>query len=249
VSEVRATRAKTLADRRHWFRVQVPAHAAVWHKGKLCGYYVVHDLSMRGCLLGGGEPRRVGEQLELLLHLPRRNSLAVRATVRRVLDGRMGLSFEYTTPRADDCIQELVLEAFATLRAQAQGSVALVVEPSTIARKELVQTLAKCGQLAVGVATPLDAVQLLMEQGERVESAFIEAHSHYLPSLELIEYLSQHHPRVHRILIGSPDTLVAYADAEATGEVHGLLETPCQEAIVARMLSRLRCVPHGAPIS
>jgi hypothetical protein len=227
----------------------VPARASVWHKGQLCGYYVVHDLSIRGCLLGGGTTREVGEQLDLLLHLPRRNSLAVRATVRRASEGTMGLSFEYTTPRADDCIQELVLEAFATLRAHAQGMVALVVEPRPLARSELVQALAKCGQLAVGVATPLDAVQLLVERGERVDCAFIEAESQHLPSFELIEYLAQHHPHVRRILVGENTLLSAYATAEATGEVHALLETPCSNMALEHTLARLRSVPREQPLS
>jgi hypothetical protein len=238
----------TLGERRHSFRVQVPAHAGVWHRGQLCGYYVVRDLSIGGCLLaGGGENRRVGDHVEVLLHLPRHNSVGVTAVVRRVDECAMGLSFEHATPRAEDCIQDLVVEAFAMLRAHADGNVTLVIEPSETRRRTLLQQLKLLGQAAVGVATALDAVQVLMEQGERVDCAFIEAESLQVPSFELVEFLAHHHPHVRRVLIGDNDELGLHWLSEASGEVHGMMELPCSNDAVQRVLTRVRGLPASQP--
>jgi len=224
--------------------VQIPAHAGVWHKGQLCGYYAVRDLSISGCLLaGGGDHRLIGDHVEVLLHLPRHNSVGVTAVVRRVDDHAMGLSFEHATPRAEDCIQELVVEAFASLQAHADGHLALVIEPSEANRGLLMQQLKTLGTSAVGVATALDAVQVLMEQGERVDCAFIEAESPQVPSLELVEFLTHQHPHVRRVLIGGGGDLGRHWLAEASGEVHGMMELPCTNDAVQRVLSRVRGLP------
>jgi hypothetical protein len=249
VGEKHGPRTGHASDRRHSFRVRVPARAAVWRKGKLCGYFAVQDLSIGGCLLCGLHTRPIGDQLDLLIHLPHGNSMAVSAVVRRVADQAMGVSFERTTPRAQDFIQDLVLEALATLRADAEGHMALVIEPNAEARNALIQQLARCGQRAVGVATALDAVQLLVEHAERVDSAFIEAESQHLPSFELVEYLAQHHPRVRRVLVGQPQGLSSYWTAEASGEVHALLETPSSDEAAQRVLSRIRGLPRDVQLS
>jgi CheY-like chemotaxis protein len=245
----RGMRIGAVPDRRHSFRVPVPARAAVWRKGSLCGYYSVHDLSIGGCAMSGSAPVVVGDHLDLLIHLPRGNSMAVSAVVRRVHEGKIGLAFERTTPRAEDFIQDLVLEALASLRANAEGQVALVIEPNAEARSVLIDQLERCGQKAVGVATALDAVQLLVEHGERVECAFIEAESQNIPSFELVEYLAQHHPRVRRVLMGTAQSLGAYWTAEANGAVHALLETPCREENAERVLARIRGLPRDVLLS
>ena len=78
---------KALWERRHSFRVQVPARASVFHKGKLCGYYTVHDISIGGCLLRGGLTLPVSETVDVLLHLPHRAPLALSARELAFLKG------------------------------------------------------------------------------------------------------------------------------------------------------------------
>ena len=253
------TPARPLWERRHSFRVLItgllargnqapPARASVFHKGKLCGYYAVQDVSIGGCSLSGGPARQVGEQVDILLHLPHRAPLALSAQVRRRDSLSMGLKFEHTTPKAEDCIQDFVVETFARVTAD-DGRVALVVEPRHEERQTLVRTLRELGRRAIGVATALDAVQLLVEEGAHVDTVFIEAVSESLPSFELVEYLTHNHPRIRRVLIGDQNELAASWVAQATGEVHALLETPCDPEAVHRVLHRLQFTPNDAALS
>lgn len=248
---------KALWERRHSFRVQVPARASVFYKGKLCGSYAVLDVSIGGCLLRGRLALPVAEAVDILLHLPHRTPLGLSAKVSRCqrmqtaggLSDRsdatayeMGLKFEHTTPRAEDCIQDFVVETFA--RTQADDTrMALVVEPRHDSRQALVHTLRELGRRAIGVATALDAVQLLGNDGEHIDTVFIEAAASSLPSLELVEFLTQHHPHVRRVLVGSAEDIQAAWVAQATGDVHALLETPCAPDAVHRVLHRLEFTP------
>jgi len=269
------TPSKPLWERRHSFRVQVPAHASVLHKGKLCGYYLVQDLSIGGCSLRGTPLLPAGEHLDLLLHLPHRAPLALSAMVRRSdvlhardaaridatptvsaprsakpqgVAGSMGLRFEHTPPKAEDCIQDLVVETFASAQAD-DGQIALVVEPRHVERQMLVRTLRELGRRAIGVATALDAVQLLGKEGAHIDTVFIEAESASLPSLELVEFLAHNHPRIRRVLVGEPSEIAASWVAQATGEVHALLETPCDQDAVHRVLHRLQFTPNDGALS
>lgn len=242
------TPAKSLWERRHSFRVQVPARASVFRKGKLRGYFAVQDVSIGGCSLSGGPTCPVGELVDVLLHLPHRAPLALSARVQRSDRLSMGLRFEHTTPIAEDCIQDVVVEAF-TSATTVSGLVAIVVEPRHVERQRLVRTLRELGRRAIGVATALDAVQLLVEEGEHVDTVFVEAESSSLPSLELVEYLAHNHPRIRRVLIGDGKEIAASWVAQATGEVHALLETPCDQETLHRVLHRLQFTPNDGVLS
>jgi hypothetical protein len=251
--------------------VQVPARASIFHKGKLCGYFTVHDVSIGGCLLRGGLALPVSETVDVLLHLPHRAPLALSAKVLRserltFVPGsvqqpngtrnresiptsfEVGLKFEHTTPIAEDCLQDFVVETFARAKAD-DGLIALVVEPRHVERQALVRSLRELGRRAIGVATALDAVQLLGREGEHVDTVFIEAESSSLPSLELVEFLAHNHPHVRRVLVGEPSEIAASWVAQATGEVHALLETPCDQDAVHRVLHRLQFTPHDGALS
>jgi hypothetical protein len=326
---VSETPGKPLWERRHSFRVQVPAHASVLHKGKLCGYYLVQDVSIGGCSLRGAPLLPIGEHLEILLHLPHRAPLALSARVQRSeargaarehngdagrassptpqprlevrapesrtraelraevrasesrsraelrasqsrsraelrastpavsaeklarpqgAVGSMGLRFEHTPPKAEDCIQDFVVETFASAQAD-DGRITLVVEPRHVERQMLVRTLRELGRRAIGVATALDAVQLLGKEGEHIDTVFVEAESASLPSLELVEFLAHNYPRIRRVLVGEPSEIAASWVAQATGEVHALLETPCDQDAVHRVLHRLQFTPNDGALS
>jgi hypothetical protein len=240
--------ARSLWERRHSFRVQVPARASVFHKGKLCGYFVVQDVSIGGCSLSGSQPRSVGEHVDILLHLPHRAPLALSGRVQRSDALSMGLKFEHTTPIAEDCIQDVVVETFTSAKVQSD-LVTLVVEPRHAERQALVRMLRELGRRSIGVATALDAVQFLVEEGQHVDTVFVEAESTSLPSLELVEYLAHNHPRIRRVLVGDGKEIAAAWVAQATGEVHALLETPCDQETVHRVLHRLQFTPNDGAYS
>ena len=248
MADAHVERSGTTWERRRSFRVPVPGQASVWSKGQLRGRYDLLDVSIGGCSLRGNPPPKVGEEVDVMVHLPQRTALAVHATVRRADPASVGLRFEHATPRAEDCIQDVVVEAIA--RAQlGNGHVALVIEPRHAVRQAMVRSLRELGQHAIGVATALDAVQLLVEEGERIDTAFIEAESTSLKSDELVEFLAHHHPRVRRVLMGDSAHIQASWLAEATGEVHALLETPCNRDALHRLLSRIERVPMDAALS
>lgn len=237
------TPAKPLFERRHSFRVLVPGRASLFYKGKLYGTYSVHDVSIGGCSLRDGPARAVGDHVDILLHLPHRAPITLSARVQRADSISMGLRFEHATPKAEDCIQDFVVETFARVTAD-DIRIALVVEPRHAERQILVRTLRELGKRAIGVATALDAVQLLVEQGGHVDTVFIEAESSHLPTLELIEFLAHNHPRVRRVLVGERGQIAASWVAQATGEVHALLETPCDPEAVHHILHRLQFTPN-----
>lgn len=241
------TPAKPQSERRHSFRVLVPARASLFHKGKLCGTYSVQDISIGGCSLRDGPVRQAGEHVDVLLHLPHRAPITLSARVQRTGAHSMGLKFERATPTAEDCIQDLVVETFARAKVD-DGRIALVVEPRHAERQMLVRTLRELGKRALGVATALDAVQLLVEEGAHVDTVFIEAESSHLPTLELVEFLANNHPRLRRVLVGERKHIAASWAVHATGDVHALLETPCDPEAVHRILHRLQFTPQDVEL-
>ncbi len=236
-------------ERRGSFRVKVSARAGVFHNGQLRGQYPVRDLSTGGCLLSDVDtPQVVGDHVEVFLQLPRHNSVGVSARVRRMADDVMALSFEHATPRAEDTIQDLVLQAFVALRAHGEDFVALVIEPSNTLRSALIDQLGTLGQPAIGVGTALDAVQILMEQAERVDCAFIQSRSAQVPSFEIVEFLAQHHPHIRRVLIGDAEEVARSWRAEPRELVHSLLELPASDRNLEHVLSRVRGILHALPL-
>lgn len=234
----------TLTDRRRSFRVEVPAVAMLWSKGQLEGRYDVRDLSIGGCRLSNGPRRTVGDTVKLLVHLPQDlGEFALPATVVRHVDRGMGMRFADSSPAAEDCIHELVLQSLQKRRAETQTT--LVVGPNTAGRQTLVQVLRQLGRRAIGVPTPLDAVQLLVEEGHRIDTAFIEIDAGSRHGMELVEFLAHNHPTVRRVVLGQDERRADLADAQATGTVDGIVGLPADKREVRRVLMNLGCAVPG----
>ncbi|MDB4977662.1 MAG: hypothetical protein JWN48_6003 [Myxococcaceae bacterium] len=125
-----------------------------------------------------------------------------------------------------------------------QVSFSLVIEPRPTIRSGLVHHLDAAGERAIGVATPLDAVQLLLEHGEDVHTVFIGPERPETPSYELVEFLARNYPRARRVLTGDARDVAGSAQAEARGEVHARLETPCESQAVRELVDRFSALPH-----
>jgi hypothetical protein len=233
---------RSRAERRHSFRVSLPARASLWSKGQLCGHYSVVDLSIGGCALEGGPARARGEHVHAVLHVPHRGPIVVPAQVRRSLGDHVALVFERPTPVVGDILQDVIVETFARVRTR-DNDLALVVEPRHAVRHTLVRTLRELGRKAIGVATALDAVQLLVEEGEHLSIVFIEAESDVVPSLELVEFIAHNHPSVKRVLIGEPGDIARHWLSEASGEVHALIDTSADREALQRLLRKLDRTP------
>jgi PilZ domain len=229
-------------ERRHSFRVRVSASASLWHRGQFAGHYQVIDLSLGGCLLEGKALPESEEPFDLVLHTPLRPPLVFHARLRRSGPHLQALRFDKLTPVIEDALQDLIVETYALVRTR-EAELALVVEPRHAERHTLVRTLRELGRRAVGVATALDAVQLLVEEGERVHTVFIEAESEVVPSLELIEFLMHNHPGVKRVLIGEPRAIARHWLEETAGEVHAVLECTSDHEAVNRVLRKLDRTP------
>src|ERR1700712_131749 len=124
-----------------------------------------------------------------------------------------------------------------------QHSFSLVIEPRSTVRSGLIHHLDAAGERAIGVATPLDAVQMLLEHGEDVHTVFIGPERPETPSYELVEFLARNYPNVCRVLMGDADQVADSWQAEASGQVHALLEMPCEGEAVRQLVQRISTLP------
>lgn len=232
------------SERRHSFRVPLTGRASLWTRNRLLGHYALRDLSIGGCALAGGPACQPGSHVDLVLHLAERPALWLSAEVRRTKDDQLGLAFERTAARAEDRLQDMVVEVYTRMHADTDHF-ALVIEPGMQSRSSIVQRLDALGERAVGVATPLDAVQMLLESGERVHSVFIGPARPEMPSHELVEFMARNYPHVRRVLVGDSHQVAEAWLAEATGEVHALLETPFSEDTLRRLVHRITTLPEA----
>lgn len=229
------------SERRHAFRVRLEGRASLFRDDQLLGHHRLRDLCIRGCALVGRARCKPGEQVDLVLHLPKQRPLWLRATVLRMETEYTVLRFAPPHARVEDRLQDLVVSAYA--REAVRERFSLVVEPNASTRRSLVRALDELGAPAVGVATPLDAVQLLLERADFVDMAFVGSRSS-TAEFELLEFLARHYAHVRRVLTGDASALRAAWIAQATGDVHALLETPAREDELAALVQRLAALPR-----
>ena len=234
------------AERRHSFRVHTEGRATLWHKHELLGSFPLRDLCLEGCALIGTPRCAIGTVVEVALHLSDRPAtIWLTAEVRRGDGESVGLRFAQTPPRIEDRLQDLVVDTYA--RAHDSGnSFSLVIDPRPALRSALARDLDAIGERAVSIATPLDAVQLLLESGARVQTAYIGPQPSHEPSFELAEFLARNYPHVRRVLIGDASEVAESWVASATGEAHAVLELPCQEETLRALVHRIGMLPRDA---
>ncbi|MET0341355.1 MAG: PilZ domain-containing protein [Polyangiales bacterium] len=232
------------AERRHSFRVHTEGRATLWHKHELLGSFALRDLCLQGCALIGTPRCALGTHVEVALHLcDRSRPLWLTAEVRRGDAQSVGLCFTSMPARVEDRLQDLVVDTYA--RAHEDGDrFSLVIDPRPALRSTLARELDAIGERAVAIATPLDAVQLLLERGARVTTAFIGPQPSHQPSFELAEFLARHYPHVRRVLIGDASEVAESWVASATGEAHAVLELPCPEDTLRALVHRIGMLPR-----
>lgn len=232
-------------DRRRSFRVEVPAQALLWRKGNFAGRYLLEDLSIGGCRLIDGPPHTPGLEVEVLIRIPHHGALSLPATVMRKLPaaaGRnsLGLQFAERSATAEDWIHDVVLWALeGALPGKRRMTLVLTDSPTMSSR--LVQQLRQMGRPAIAAHTPLDAVQLMVEQGDRVDVVMLDERLGGGRGLELAQFLRHNHPAVHRIVLGSRERIRALIDAHNCGVAEGILTLPTGPREVEKLLHSLGC--------
>jgi CheY-like chemotaxis protein len=239
------TDAEAKQERRRSFRVQVPAEAMLWRKGQFAGRYQLDDLSIGGCRLSDGPARAAGDQVEVLIRMPHHGALSLPARiVRRTMGSRakplLGLRFDGPSATAEDWIHDVVLWA---LEESAPGGprLALVVSDRSKPAGDLVHQLRKMGRDAIAAHTPLDAIQLLVEQGERVDVVLIDERVGAGRGLEIAQFLAANHPGVRRVMLGGTENTHALASALSCGTAEGVLTLPTVPRELDRILRDLGC--------
>jgi CheY-like chemotaxis protein len=229
-------------ERRHSFRVHLPGRASLWRQNQLLGQYRLRDLSIAGCALVGRSSGKPGDHVELVLHLHDDRPLWISATIRRSHGNHIALRFERPTARVEDRLQDVIVETYARTHLD-HARFSLVIEPNAALRRMLVRSLDGLGHRAVGVATPLDAVQLLLERGEHVHAAFLGPPPRVSgATFELVEFLARYHPNVRRVLVGDAQAIAHAAAAEQAGELHARLELPCSDHALRVVVHRLESI-------
>jgi CheY-like chemotaxis protein len=213
-------------ERRLFARARVVATATVWVRGLCKGSYIVENLSWGGTYLSGGPAIRQGEEVKLILELPR-GPVEVRGSVLRsealARDAALAVRFDEPTRKARDAIGAAVGDALE--RAAEDSSVrpeptVLVVDDSLLVREALTRDLRCFGWEAACFSTPLDALTFLDRPESRISVAFID-HAGPSRARDLLSFLADERPAIRRVLMSevgrhAPEDLAtpaAHADA------------------------------------
>ncbi|MCA9610786.1 MAG: PilZ domain-containing protein [Myxococcales bacterium] len=190
-----------LEERREHCRVDLRATATLVQRGEAVGRFTVQNLSAGGALLTGGRDVANSAPLRLLLELPKGETLAVGAHVRRraTADGTVALAvaFRHVEPGSEDRIQDAVMTLLDD-RFRAEHPAVLIVEADAQARLELTARLGALGRRAIGCPAPLDALRVL-ESGEPIDA--VVARDGVESGPELLTWVAENHPRVRSILL------------------------------------------------
>ena len=197
----------TDAERRSHPRFAALSPALVVGEAGMVCPCLVEDLSGGGACITGAPGLVVGEMVRLLLQLPGRRPFSLDGrVVRRLPDAgpaaRFGLSFARMTGPAvrslDDTVASLQLD-----RLQGDALV-LVVNGSTRSCATLVHDLHGMGHRAIGVTTCLDAIEWLLDGGGHIATALVDQVLGDGPGIELLTFLADEYPQVHRVLLCDP---------------------------------------------
>jgi hypothetical protein len=217
-----STTLKTKERRRH-VRARIAATVTAW-SGTVCrGSYVVENLSGGGLYVSGGPRVREGEQLRLVLQLPR-GPVAVPATVVRCVaqarDYALAFRFESVSAHAEHAIARTVTEAGSRAARDAalhDDPTVLVVHEALVTREALLRELRALGREAACFATALDAIDYLDRCGPQLEAAIVDV-SEICGGAELLRLLADDWPAIKRVPMEKPwdrSELVRALDAVA----------------------------------
>lgn len=215
-------------ERRSYVRARVVATATVWARGLCKGSYIVENLSLGGVYVSGGPAVRVGEDIKVILELPR-GPVEVRGKVLRsetgTRDCTLAIRFEATARRTRDAIGSAVADALEAASRDASvrpEPTVLVVDDSLLVRESLTRDLRCAGWEVACFSTSLDALDFLDRPDSQIRVALIDL-VWTRGNDDLLRFLADERPRIRRVLMadrarspgrGEPlDDVAARADA------------------------------------
>jgi CheY-like chemotaxis protein len=228
-------------ERRLFARARVVATATLWVRGLCKGSYIIENLSWGGTYLSGGPAVREGDEVKLVLALPR-GPVEVHGRVLRsealARDAALAVTFHEPTRAARAAIAAAVGEALE--RAAEDSSVrpeptVLVVDDSLLVREALTRDLRCFGWEVACFSTPLDALTFLDRPESRISVVFID-HAGPSRARDLLAFLADERPAIRRVLMSEAGQPVA-ADLAAPGaEAHAVLPKPWDHDMLARTM-------------
>jgi hypothetical protein len=217
-------------NRRRYSRREVLATATVFSPQKLHGSFLVQDLSAGGACLIGHLEAPAGTKLTLLLQFPGKPPFPVAAFVVRhdsagPYRDRTAVTFFDLSAEQEDAIQETITEALERERARMAATV-LVLAPAGDSRDALEDDLRALGVEPVGVATPLEALDWIERPGARIVTALIDVSPGASTGLDVLEFLGEHHPDIHRVVMADEVRPFRLDLALRSGRAHRVLRKP-----------------------
>lgn len=224
-------------ERRLFARARVVATATVWVRGLCKGSYIVENLSWGGAQLSGGPQIRVGDDVKLVVELPR-GPVDVKGHVLRseaqARDFAIAVRFDELPRKTRDAIGVAVGEALENVARESSvrpEPTVLVVDRSLLVREALVRDLRCFGWEAASFSTPLDALTFLERPESCIRVALVD-HAGPGDGGELLSYLADERPAIRRVLLSE-------AGHAAAGELehHAVLAKPWDREALARSVS------------
>jgi CheY-like chemotaxis protein len=193
-------------DRRGTVRASVTATAYLVIEERLQGPYRIENLSAGGVLLGEAVSLNSASEVRLLLVLPKRDLLSMRARLARSGRDKTALAFVNLAADAEDRIHEAVLSNLE----QAFGPGVLVVDSSREVRRRLAGELSQLGCRVRLSATPLEAVRLIEDLDLMLDVVMVDLFFGGADGSALLELAAKERPGIRRVLMSGdvrPDQL------------------------------------------
>ena len=238
-------------DRRVFVRAPVVATATAWVRGLCKGSYIVENLSLGGVQLSGGPAIRVGEEIKLILELPR-GPVEVRGPVlrsdARARDAAIAVRFNMLSRRARETLGSAVAEALEEAArdssSRAEPTV-LVVDDSLLVRESLTRDIRRAGWEVACFSTCLDALDFLDRPASRIRVALIDLVG-VTEGKNLLNFLAEERPSIRRVLMSDEGRLGAEAMASVAARADAVLAKPWDQGSLARTLMPDETVPMAA---
>lgn len=227
-------------DRRQHPRFPLYTAVTVLNSSRLSGMFWAKDLSLGGALLFGHARIKPGRQIQLLLHLPWYKPMVVDACVlRKQLSSRkrqyFAIHFKGMTRSAQLEIDQAIKAARQCTHRRRDPTVLLVTENAAVVSC-LERHFHFAGIRWVLAQTPLDAVQWLQDWEVEIDTVIMDLAIEKFNVLTMLNFLSEEHQQVRRILIAEERRSTLERVAVSYGKIDTVLRAPMEDRALTAAL-------------